>query len=217
MKNNEKKESIVKNIFSKDIKGEKIILFIMSIIAIVIGVLILTGVWKVEEGFLDNEYVPIILLVLGIICFIISIFDIIRIKKDETAFKQFFEDYENKRIKNILVDKGIDNEIEVIYDKKLKYISVRVNINEGFDIYLSIDKYRGYHYGVDCNPYTNLYELLSVEEEAKLDDIWEDHDYTSDLEAKKVYAEFYDYVIKYQDFAKELYEKYKDQIEFVEE
>ena len=214
MKNNEKKESIVKNIFSKDIKGEKIILFIMSIIAIVVGVLILTGVWKVEEGFLDNEYVPIILLVLGIISFIISIFDIIRIKKDETAFKQFFEDYENKRIKNILVDKGIDNEIEVIYDKKLKYISVRVNINEGFDIYLSIDKYKGYHYGVDCNPYTNLYELLSVEEEAKLDDIWEDYDYTSDLEAKKVYAEFYDYVIKYQDFAKELYEKYKDQIEF---
>lgn len=214
MKNNEKKESIVKNIFSKDIKGEKIILFIMSIIAIVIGVLILTGVWKVEEGFLDNEYVPIILLVLGIICFIISIFDIIRIKKDETAFKQFFEDYENKRIKNILVDKGIDNEIEVIYDKKLKNISVRVNINEGFDIYLSIDKYMGYHYGVDCNPYTNLYELLSVEEEVKLDDIWEDHDYTSDLEAKKVYDEFYDYVIKYQDFAKELYEKHKDQIEF---
>lgn len=216
MKNNGKKESKLYDILKKETKGEKIILFIMSIIAIVMGVLLLTGVWKVEEGFLDNEFVPIILLALGLLSLIISVYNFFKQKKGNIFFQKFYDYHINNSMKSKLVGKGIEYEMEEEYDKVLDLLILCVKVNIGIEIYLMVSR-ESYIFGIDTTTNTNFDDIISDKDIEKIFDQRVEVGAYSEVELEKVFSDFYEFVLKNEDLSNEIYEKYKDKIEFVEE
>lgn len=216
MKNNGKKESKLYDILKKETKGEKIILFIMSIIAIVMGVLLLTGVWKVEEGFLDNDYMPIILLALGVLSLIISVYNFFKQKKGNIFFQKFYDYHINNFMKSKLVGKGIEYEMEEEYDKVLDLLILCVKVNIGIEIYLMVSR-ESYIFGIDTTTNTNFDDIISDKDIEKIFDQRVEVGAYSEVELEKVFSDFYEFVLKNEDLSNEIYEKYKDKIEFAEE
>ena len=130
-----------KNIFIKDIKGENYILLFLSIVSIILGILILSGVLELNENILplkENVF-SIILIVCGAIGGFLSVYNL-RKNKNKKPFLPIYQ----KLKEDISIEK-INEKVSIygyIAIEAMKYpydeeLAITIE-KDGYDIFMAI-------------------------------------------------------------------------------
>lgn len=209
-------KNIIKNLFTKDNKYENYILLIISIIAIVFGILSITGVFVIKTAKVDNPLVlGIIFIVVGIITLVFSIYGISKERKLSklVAYKELLELFESKKINEKFSLLGLEYPLVTEHLEALNMIMITVKVTEHLDFVLTVER-DSYSFGSDID---ENYEYTEEDEEInKVYDLGETVTIDENTNASAILEKFYNFIVFNESLLKEFDSKHGDKFLKVE-
>lgn len=205
-----------KNFFTKDNKYEIYVLLVMSIIAIVFGILSITGVFEIKATKVDNPLtLGIIFTVLGIISLVISVYTISKERKLSklVAYKELLELFESEKINEKFSLLGLEYPVVTEHLEGLNMIMITVKVTEHLDFLLTVER-DSYSFIGDID---ENYEYTEEDEEInKVYDLGETVIIDENTNASAILEKFYNFIVFNESLLKELDSKYGDKFVKVE-
>lgn len=209
-------KNIIKSLFTKDNKYENYVLLVISIIAIVFGILSITGVFEIKTAKVDNPLVlGIIFTVLGIITLFFSVYGISKERKLSklVAYKELLELFESKKINEKFSLLGLEYPLVTEHLEALNTIMITVKVTEHLDFVLTVER-DSYSFSGDID---ENYEYTEEDEEInKVYDLGETVTIDENTNASAILEKFYNFIVFNESLLKELDSKYGDKFAKVE-